>query len=64
MGTAAKTDAPTLAFQIKPFCKNIGIGVTKFYELVKDGKIRTIVVGGRRVVPVDEAQRILREGCE
>ena len=53
-----------LAFRVQPFCKSIGIGKTKFYELLAAGKIRTIVIGGRRLVPADEAQRLVREGCE
>jgi len=53
-----------LAFRVQPFCKSIGIGRTKFYELVRDGKIKTVVIGGRRLVPADEAQRLLREGCQ
>jgi hypothetical protein len=62
MRTTMKIDAPTLAFQIKPFCKNIGIGTTKFYELLRAGKIRTICIGKRRLIPVEETQRIMREG--
>ena len=52
-----------LAYRVPHFCKSIGLGKTKFYELVRDGKIRTIVIGGRRLVPVAEAQRLAREGC-
>ena len=44
-------EANRLAFQVKPFCKSIGISRTKFYELVRNGKIKTIVIGGRRLVP-------------
>ena len=53
-----------LAFRVQPFCKSIGIGRTKFYELVAAGKIKTVRIGGRRLVPADEAQRLVREGCE
>jgi excisionase family DNA binding protein len=53
-----------LAYRVGPFCRSIGIGRTKFYELMASGKIRTVVVGGRRLVPADEAQRLVREGCE
>ena len=61
--TIEKSGAP-LAYRVTQFCKSIGLGKTKFYELVRDGKIKTIVIGGRRLVPADEAQRLLREGCE
>ena len=57
-------DAVRLAFRVQPFCKSIGIGRTKFYELMAAGKIRTVVIGGRRLVPADEAKRLVREGCE
>jgi hypothetical protein len=53
-----------LAYRVKSFCTAIGIGRTKFYELVRTRKIKTIIIGGRRLVPADEAQRIIREGCE
>jgi excisionase family DNA binding protein len=58
-----KIDAP-LAYRVKQFCDSVGLGKTKFYELVRAGKIRTIVIGGRRLVPADEAERLVREGCE
>jgi hypothetical protein len=41
-----------------------GLGKTKFYELVRANKIKTVVIGGRRLVPADEARRLIREGCE
>ena len=53
-----------LAFRVQPFCKSIGIGRTKFYELMAAGKIKTILIGGRRLIPADEAQRLVREGCK
>jgi excisionase family DNA binding protein len=52
-----------LAYRVAHFCKSIGLGRTKFYELVRDGKIRTIVIGGRRLVPAVEAQRLAQDGC-
>src|SRR5262249_33648060 len=56
------SDAP-LAYRVAQFCRLIGLGKTKFYELVRDGKIKTIAIGGRRLVPADEARRLAREGC-
>jgi excisionase family DNA binding protein len=53
-----------LAYRVEQFCKLIGLGRTAFYERVKDGRIRTIRIGGRRLVPAEEAQRLAREGCE
>jgi len=64
MNSASEAGEPRLAFRVEPFLKSIGIGRTKFYELVRDRKIRTVVIGGRRLIPADEAQRLVREGCE
>jgi len=61
--TFERSDAP-LAYRVAQFCRLIGLGKTKFYELVRDGKIKTVLIGGRRLVPADEAQRLVREGCE
>ena len=55
---------PPLAYRVNHFCKSVGLGKTKFYELVRAGKIKTITIGGRRLVPADEAQRIVREGVQ
>ena len=65
MKSKLDSDEPIrLAFRVQPFCRSIGIGRTKFYELVRDGKIRTISIGGRRLVPAAEAERQVREGCK
>ena len=57
------SEAP-LAYRVKHFCRAVGLGKTKFYELVREGKLKTVVIGGRRLIPADEAQRLIREGCE
>jgi excisionase family DNA binding protein len=49
-----------LAYRVRDFCKTVGVGKTKFYELLRAGKIKTITIGGRRLVPADEAQRIVQ----
>jgi excisionase family DNA binding protein len=62
--SGAAGDAPALAYRVGPFCRSIGIGRTKFYELMARGKIRTVIIGGRRLIPAAEAHRLVREGCE
>ena len=58
-----EVDAP-LAYRVNHFCKSVGLGKTKFYELLRARKIKTITIGGRRLVPADEARRIVREGVQ
>jgi excisionase family DNA binding protein len=64
MQSSSETNDAPLAYRVKHFCKSVGLGKTKFYELVRDGKIRTVLIGGRRLIPAVEAQRLVREGCE
>jgi excisionase family DNA binding protein len=63
MQSSEISEAP-LAYRVAQFCKLIGLGKSAFYERVRDGRIRTIRIGGRRLVPAEEAQRLVREGCE
>jgi excisionase family DNA binding protein len=49
------------AFRIDEFCAAYGLGRTKTYELIKAGKLRSVLVGGRRLVPKDAAEALLAE---
>jgi excisionase family DNA binding protein len=51
-----------LALRVKDFCQRIGIAQSTFFALTKAGKIRTIRIGGRTLVPFAEVERILVEG--
>jgi excisionase family DNA binding protein len=37
---------------IKQVIYELGIGRTAVYELIKDGKLRTVTIGRRRLVPL------------
>ena len=38
-----------------------GLGRTKTYDLIKAGKLRTVLVGGRRLVPKDAAEALFAQ---
>lgn len=67
-----KTSAPTSgARSITPFTISVkdalamlGIGRTRFYELVAAGEIQTIKLGRRRLVQIASLQRLASEGYE
>jgi excisionase family DNA binding protein len=48
-----------IAYRVNDFCAVFGIGRTTLYEMIKTGTVRTILVGGRRLVPATEAERLL-----
>ena len=47
------------AYRIDEFCAAYGLGRTKVYELIKSGKLRTVLVDGRRLVPRDAGEALL-----
>jgi predicted DNA-binding transcriptional regulator AlpA len=48
-----------LAYQVNAFCRALGISRTSFYELMKSGDLKTIVIAGRRLVPKTEVDRLI-----
>lgn len=52
-----------LAWTVQAFCRALGIGRTTLYKLIAENKIKTIVVGGRRLIPDSEARRLLAEAA-
>jgi excisionase family DNA binding protein len=47
------------ALSVDEFCALIGVCRATFYNLLKDGKIRTVMLGGRRLVPADAVRELL-----
>jgi hypothetical protein len=53
-----RQEPPALALTISQFCRSHGISQAFYYELQKDGKgPRTMHVGRRRLISLEEAQR-------
>ena len=53
-----------LAWRVNDFCRALGISRTNFYALLRENRIRTIVIGRRRLIPDAEARRIISEGAQ
>jgi len=47
------------AVTVDTYCRATSLGRTKFYDLVKAKKIRTLKAGRRTLVPVSEIQAFL-----
>jgi excisionase family DNA binding protein len=47
------------AYRINEFCSAFGLGRTKVYELIGSGKLRTVLVGGRRLIPAEAAKALI-----
>ena len=49
------------AYRVNELCVAFGLGRTKTYDLIKAGKLRTVWVGGRRLIPRDAAEMLIAE---
>ena len=55
------THCPTRrALRINSFCEAYGISRSTAYRLIAEGKLKTVKVGNRRLVPVDVAEALLK----
>jgi hypothetical protein len=53
---------PRLGYSVDEFCASVGISVSYFYELQKEGKApRAMLFGVRRIISIEEAERWCRE---
>jgi excisionase family DNA binding protein len=50
------------AYGLGEFAQMFGISKDTAKRRVMDGSLRTIMVGGRRLVPIGEVERIERDG--
>ena len=48
------------AYHVNEFCQRYGIGRTGFYKLLKGGKLPSVVIAGRRIIPHDAAEALLK----
>lgn len=63
MSTNTETSSKPIAYRVSDFCAAMGISRSTFYKLAKDDRIRTVQIGGRRLIPAVEAQRLAAEGA-
>ena len=50
------------AFTVDDFCDTFGPGRSTIYRFIRERKIRTVKIGGRRLIPASEGERFLIEG--
>jgi predicted DNA-binding transcriptional regulator AlpA len=51
---------PRRALRMRDFCEGYGVSRATAYKLMKAGKLKTVRVAGRRLVPVDAAEALLQ----
>ena len=53
-----------LAVTVKVASQMISLGCTKLYELIASGELKSVRVGKRRLIPIAELERLVREGAK
>jgi excisionase family DNA binding protein len=51
------------AWRVREFCEAVRISRSHLYSLMKRGEIRTVTLGGRRLIPDSERARLLGEAA-
>lgn len=57
-------DVSRMAYSITEARTALGIGQSTIYQLIAAGKLRTVKVGGRRLVPSEALAELLAGGAE
>jgi excisionase family DNA binding protein len=56
-------ETPKLAFTIAEACHAIGIGRSKLYELIGEGRVETRKIGSRTIIPADSLRGLITDRC-
>lgn len=57
-----KHEAPKLAFSIAEACHSIGIGRSKLYQLIGEGRVETRKIGSRTIIPAESLRALIIAG--
>jgi excisionase family DNA binding protein len=55
------TPAQPRAYTVNGFCRAYGVGRTLTYALIAAGKLPSVRVAGRRLIPADGAEALIRQ---
>lgn len=55
----AESTTPKMAFSVLEACTALGITRPTLYGLIADGRLRTVKIGARRLIPTTELDRLL-----
>ncbi len=50
------------ALTIDDYSRFYRVGRTKTYDLINSGTLKSVLIGGRRLIPVDAAEALLKTG--
>ncbi len=57
--SSVKHDPPKLCYSVKEACKATSWGRTTLYNYISSGRLRTIRIGGRRLIPSEALHALI-----
>jgi excisionase family DNA binding protein len=52
------------AYRVNEFCESYRVSRNTVYKMMKAGTLRTVLVGGRRLIPAEAAEALLNGGAK
>lgn len=62
--TKSTTEVEPRAYRVQDSCRAYGRSRSTAYNLMASGKLRSVRVAGRRLIPADAAEALLRGGAD
>lgn len=59
IGTSSGAQTPIVLCSVPDAARSLGIGKTKAYDLISEGRLETISIGSRRLVKVASIHRLV-----
>lgn len=59
-----ETEPERLSYTVQGFCEATGLGTSKTYQLIAEGRLRTVKVGKRRLILAESVRALLREAAD
>ena len=63
LAVGVPSNVPRLAYDIDEGCAALGISRPTILDLIRAGRIRTVTIGRRRVIPLTELERSLADNA-
>jgi hypothetical protein len=48
------------AYRVRDFCRDFGLSRSSVYKLMQSGQLATVKVAGRRLIPAEAAEALLK----
>jgi excisionase family DNA binding protein len=61
---AAREQQRRLAYSVRETVRTTNLSYASIYRLIRAGKIRSVKIGGRRLIPASALDALLEEGAQ